>query len=70
MQEEFPNRLVPNGVTRDLAALQPSFERGKAVMAAQTYDVLKVLEAGEQVTLELAWTGTLGITISEQLPAG
>ena len=70
MQEEFPNRLVASGVTRDLATLRASFERGKSVITAQTYDVLNVLEVGDQIVLELAWTGTLAMTISEQLPAG
>lgn len=69
VQEEFPNRLVPEGATRDLAALRLAAERGSRVMAAQRYEVLNALAAGSQVAVEVAWTGTLAVPFGN-VPAG
>jgi ketosteroid isomerase-like protein len=61
IQEEFPNRLLPNGIIRDLAALHEAAARGRQVMSAQTYDIVNTVGAGNCVALELIWTGTLAI---------
>lgn len=39
VQEEFPNRLVPNGAKRDMVALKDGAERGRKVMTAERYTV-------------------------------
>jgi ketosteroid isomerase-like protein len=62
-QEEFPNRILPNGTTRDRAAMQEAGERGKRVMSHQRYDVLNVVASGEVVALEARWTGTLAVPL-------
>jgi ketosteroid isomerase-like protein len=67
-QEEFPNRLLPNGTTRDRAAMLEAGERGKRVMAGQRYEVLNVVAAGTYVALEARWTGTLAVPVGS-LPA-
>jgi len=69
VQEEFPNRLTPNGARRDLAALREAGERGRKVMTAQRYEVLNAIESGDQVALEIQWTGTLAVPF-ESIPAG
>jgi ketosteroid isomerase-like protein len=63
VQEEFPNRIVPQGARRDLAALCQSYERGKQVVSAQRYEVRNALASGNQVAMELVWTGTLAIDL-------
>ncbi|MET0555177.1 MAG: nuclear transport factor 2 family protein [Vicinamibacteria bacterium] len=63
VQEEFPNRLLPHGATRDLAALQEGRRRGRALMRAETYDVLSAMAEGDRVAIELIWTGTVGAAI-------
>jgi ketosteroid isomerase-like protein len=68
-QEEFPNRLLPSGMTRDRAAIQEAGERGKRVMARQRYKVVNTVASGEQVALEVRWTGTLAVPFGS-LPAG
>ena len=68
-QEEFPNRILPNGTTRDRAAMRDAGERGKGVMARQRYEVLNVVAAGEHVSQEARWTGTLAVPLGT-LPAG
>jgi ketosteroid isomerase-like protein len=68
-QEEFPNRLLPSGITRDRAAMREAGERGSRVMARQRYEVLNVVVAGAHVALEARWTGTLAVPLGA-LPEG
>jgi ketosteroid isomerase-like protein len=69
VQVEFPNRLVPNGATRDLAALREAAERGRKVMTAQRFEVVNAIASGEQVAVEAIWTGTLAVPLGS-IPAG
>ncbi|HEY7642480.1 MAG TPA: nuclear transport factor 2 family protein [Steroidobacteraceae bacterium] len=69
VQVEFPNRLVPNGATRDLAALRDAAVRGRKVMTAQRFEVVNAIASGEQVAVEATWTGTLAIPLGS-IPAG
>jgi ketosteroid isomerase-like protein len=69
VQEEFPNRLVPTGARRDLAALLEGAARGQKVMRAQRYEILNALESGDTIALEIQWTGTLAVPVGT-LPAG
>lgn len=69
VQEEFPNRLVPNGATRDLAALADAAARGRNVVTAQKYEVLNAIADGNRVAIEARWTGTLAIPFGS-IPAG
>jgi ketosteroid isomerase-like protein len=68
VQEEFPNRLVPQGARRDLAALLQGAEQGQRVVARQHYEVRNVLATGDQVALEVLWTATLAVPVGS-LPA-
>jgi ketosteroid isomerase-like protein len=69
IQIEFPNRLVPNGATRDLAALRDAAERGRKVMTAQRFDVLNAIASDDQVAVEAIWTGTPAVPLGS-IPAG
>ncbi|MDP9120721.1 MAG: nuclear transport factor 2 family protein [Acidobacteriota bacterium] len=69
VQEEFPNRLLPHGARRDLAAIREAAERGGKVVAAQRYEVLNAVTSGDQVALEVLWTATLAVPF-ESIPAG
>ena len=60
VQEEFPNRLLPNGARRDLAALKQARVRGQALLSAETFEVLGAVASGSQVAMELRWSGTIG----------
>ena len=70
VQVEFPNRLVPNGATRDLAALRDAAERGRKVMTAQSFEVVNAIASGDRVALEAIWTGTLAIPLGSIPPGG
>lgn len=69
VQEEFPNRLLPQGATRDLPALREAAQRGSKVMTAQRYDILTAIASGDQVAIEALWTGTLAMPFGNT-PAG
>jgi ketosteroid isomerase-like protein len=69
IQVEFPNRLLPNGATRDLAGLRDAAERGGKVMTAQRFEVVNAIASGEQVAVEAIWTGTLAVPLGS-IPAG
>lgn len=69
VQHEFPNRLVPQGATRDLAALREASRRGGKVMTSQRYEILNAIASGDQVAVEVIWTGVLAIPF-ESIPAG
>lgn len=68
VQEEFPNRLLPQGVVRDLAALQEACERGRGLMSTQSYEVVNAIAAGDSVALEVIWTGTLAVALGDLKP--
>jgi ketosteroid isomerase-like protein len=69
VQEEFPNRLVPQGARRDLAAILEGAERGQKVMASQRYEILHALADGDRAAVEFRWSGTLAVAVGP-LPAG
>ena len=69
VQEEFPNRLVPQGARRDLLAILDAAARGRAAMSSQSYRILHAVGNGDELALEIEWVGTLSIPFGE-LPAG
>jgi ketosteroid isomerase-like protein len=68
VQEEFPNRLMPQGARRDLAAILDGAERGQKVMQGQTYSIHSVISAGPYVVAEVSWVGVLAIPLGELGP--
>ena len=69
IQVEFPNRLLPNGATRDLAGLRAAAESGRKVVTSQRFEVLNAIASGDQVAVEAIWTGTLAVPLGS-IPAG
>lgn len=69
VQEEFPNRLVPQGARRGLAEILAGAERGQKVMRKQRFELLNAVADGDHVALEVRWTGTLAVPLGS-LPAG
>ena len=59
VQEEFPNQLLPDGATRDLAALLAGRAKGQALLSAEHYEVRGAMGDGDYVALELVWTATV-----------
>jgi ketosteroid isomerase-like protein len=69
VQEEFSNRLMPNGARRDLPAIAEARGRGQKGMTAERYDIQSALESGDRVVLEVVWTGTLAVPFGS-IPKG
>ncbi len=70
VQEEFPNRFSPSGQRRGRDELLEGLRRGKQIMASERYEIVHALAEGGRLALEIEWSGTLAVTLSEQLPAG
>ena len=69
IQEEFPNRLLPAGARRDLAAILAAAERGQKVITGHRYEIVGMVADGERVAVEFVWSGTLAIAVGS-LAAG
>jgi ketosteroid isomerase-like protein len=69
VQEEFPNRLIPQGARREMADLQAAAERGAKVMSSQRYTLLHAVASGDQVAVEVQWAGTLAVPFGS-IPVG
>jgi ketosteroid isomerase-like protein len=63
VQREYPNRLVPNGATRDLAALNEGRARGRTVVREERYEIVNAVEQGAELALEVIWTAVLAVPI-------
>jgi ketosteroid isomerase-like protein len=70
VQEEFPNRFLPNGARRGLQELREAAERGRKIMASQRFEVLSMFADGDTVVVESEWSGTLAIPLGDATPAG
>jgi ketosteroid isomerase-like protein len=70
IQDEFPNRFLPEGARRDLRQLGEAAERGRKVMSSQTFEIVNMFAEGDTVIVEADWSGTLAIPLGEQTPAG
>jgi ketosteroid isomerase-like protein len=60
-QEEFPNRVSPDGKRRKLAAILEGAERGQKVLSAQRFEIRSAIATADRVILEVLWVGTLAI---------
>ena len=67
--EELPNRVVPDGKRRKLAAILDGAERGKKILTAQRYEIRSAVATNDRVILEVLWVGTLAIPFGT-IPAG
>ena len=67
--QEFPNRIAPQGRIRRAGDLTAAYQKGQQLLRSQTYAVQRIIEAGDEVAVELEWTGVLAIPVMN-LPAG
>ena len=59
IQEEFPNRLTPDGATRDLQALKDGRARGLALLKSESFEVTHAIESNGHVALEVIWRAVI-----------
>jgi ketosteroid isomerase-like protein len=67
--QEFPNRIAPQGRVRRAADARVAYEQGRQILQSQTYRVQRILETGDELAIELEWTGILAVPVMN-LPAG
>lgn len=68
VQEEFPNRLNPNGGRSDVVEMQARDERGRALVRWQRYDIVGTFESGNTVILEVNWSAAFNVAIASLAP--
>jgi ketosteroid isomerase-like protein len=68
-QIEYPNRLIPQGATRNLSDLKEGFLKGKKLLISERYDIQKSYVVGNTVILETIWTAKLALPLG-QIPSG
>jgi ketosteroid isomerase-like protein len=67
--QEFPNRIAPQGRIRRAADLRGPYEQGRQILQSQDYRVQRIVAAGDEVAVELEWSGILAVPVMN-LPAG
>jgi ketosteroid isomerase-like protein len=68
IQEEFPNRLSPIGVHRNLNAILDAARKGRQILRAQKFEIMNAIVDGDRVALEVFWSGLLAAPV-DSLPA-
>jgi ketosteroid isomerase-like protein len=68
-QEEFPNRVAPDGKRRKLAGILESAVRGQKLLIGQRFEVRSAVATADRVILEVLWVGTLAVSIGT-IPVG
>jgi ketosteroid isomerase-like protein len=68
VQEEFPNRLVPNGATRNMDQLREAALRGSKAVSGQQYRLLNAFASGNQVLAEVQWSATINVPFGTLAP--
>jgi ketosteroid isomerase-like protein len=66
---EFPNRIAPNGLVRSASDSKAAYEAARQLMKSHTYRLQRIVESGDELAVELEWTGTLAVPVMN-LPAG
>ena len=49
--------------------LRAAYEQGRKILQSQRYTVKRTIEAGDEVAVELEWSGVLAVPVMN-LPAG
>jgi ketosteroid isomerase-like protein len=68
VQVEYPNKLLPNGATRDFHAICQAQKSGQKLLSTQSFEVLNAVASGNCVVPETIWTGTLAFALGALLP--
>lgn len=63
VQREHPNRLVPQGATRDLKDVLEGAVKGQNVVTRQRYEVIAAMEQGDSVAMEVQWSAVLKVPV-------
>jgi len=56
---EMPNRINPDGSERGFDEALAGVEKGRELLAEQSYDVLERVREGDTIAARVTWNGTL-----------
>jgi ketosteroid isomerase-like protein len=59
--EQFPNRIYPNGVRSGITRMAETFEKGRKLLSSQRYEIRSCVAEGDELSIEVLWTGTLAV---------
>ena len=59
---QFPNRIYPQGLTASVSQMAEAFEKGRKLLASQSYKIKNELANGDSVAVEVLWTGKLAVS--------
>lgn len=66
---QLPNALFPDGTVRGLGETLTASQQARTLLSGQRYEVINAVASGDQVALEVTWSGTLAVPFGDQ-PAG
>ena len=61
IQIEHPNGIKLKGDRRDLAAMTADGERGRALLASQSYRITNAVSEGNRLAVQVHWEGVLAV---------
>ena len=67
-QVEYPNAIKPRGDRRGIARMRADFDKGRGLLARQHYDIRSAVVAGEEVAVQVYWTGELAVPLGALKP--
>ena len=59
--EQLPNRIYPNGLRSGPSRMAEAFEKGRKLLSSQSYEIKSCVGNGEELSIEVVWTGTLAV---------
>lgn len=68
VQVEHPNRLKPKGERRGIDKMTADLKRGKALLRSERYDVLEATVQGDNVAVQVRWTGVVNMPVGALQP--
>jgi len=64
VQTEFPNKITPERVDRDIAAILDGAARGAKILQKQEFTINNIVEGEESLVAELTWRGTMSVPVA------
>jgi ketosteroid isomerase-like protein len=68
VQIEMPNALKPHGDRRGLEQMRADFAKGAAILSRQSYEIISLIESGNNVAARVLWKGVLAIPVKSLAP--
>ena len=59
---QFPNRIYPQGLSASVLQIAEAFEKGRKLLASQTYKIKNELVNRDSVAVEVLWVGKLAVS--------